>query len=110
MPKTQTLLLILILILSFAWLPSSGLWKRTTANIGCNIPAEHKFSNPALEKLQLKANEAKLFAKKNGFNDRVCFFIDMSLYSGQNRFFVYDLQRDTLLNAGLVTHGRCNNN
>ena len=30
------------------------------------------------------------------------------LPSGQNRFFVYDLKKDTLQNSGLVTHGRCN--
>jgi hypothetical protein len=32
----------------------------------------------------------------------------MSLPSGQNRFFVYDLKKDTIKNAGVVTHGRCN--
>ena len=32
----------------------------------------------------------------------------MSLHSGQNRFFVYDLKKDTIRNSGLVTHGRCN--
>src|ERR1051325_7089426 len=109
MPRTRTFLLIFLLIFSFT-LSSSGIWKRIRANIGCNIPAKHKFPKPALEKLKLKANEAKMFIRKNGFNDRVCFFVDISLYSGQSRFFVYDLQRDTLLNAGLVTHGRCNNN
>src|ERR1051325_550051 len=100
MLTTRTFLLIFLLIFSFTWLSSSGLWKRTRANIGCNIPAEHKFSKTSLEKLQMKATEAKTFIKKNGFNDRVCFFVDMSLYSGQNRFFIYDLERDTLLNAG----------
>ena len=38
----------------------------------------------------------------------ICFLLDMSLPSGQNRFFVYDLKKDTLQNSGLVTHGRCN--
>ncbi len=32
----------------------------------------------------------------------------MSLPSGQNRFFVYNLKKDTLQNSGLVTHGSCN--
>jgi hypothetical protein len=31
----------------------------------------------------------------------------MSLPSGQSRFFVYDLKKDTLQNSGLVTHGNC---
>jgi hypothetical protein len=37
-----------------------------------------------------------------------CFMADISLPSGQERFFVYDLKNDTLIRAGLVTHGRCN--
>jgi hypothetical protein len=32
----------------------------------------------------------------------------MSLPSGQNRFFAFDLRGDSVINAGLVTHGRCN--
>jgi hypothetical protein len=32
----------------------------------------------------------------------------MSIPSGQNRFFVYDMKDDSIRNAGLVTHGRCN--
>ena len=34
--------------------------------------------------------------------------INMSLPSGQNRFFIYDLKKDTIRNAGVVTHGNCN--
>ena len=32
----------------------------------------------------------------------------MSLPSGDNRFFVYDLKKDTIKNSGVVTHGNCN--
>jgi hypothetical protein len=32
----------------------------------------------------------------------------MTLPSGQNRFFIYDITKDTIRNSGLVTHGRCN--
>ena len=58
--------------------------------------------------MQLKAADAKLFVNQKGYNDAICFLVDMSLSSGQNRFFVYDLKKDTITNAGLVTHGRCN--
>jgi len=34
----------------------------------------------------------------------------MSIASGKQRFFVYDLKNDNILKAGLVTHGRCNQN
>ncbi len=33
----------------------------------------------------------------------------MQLESGKNRFFVYDLKKDTILLAGLVAHGSCDN-
>lgn len=65
-------------------------------------------TNASFKKLQSKAVEAKAFAQKNSYNTRICFLIDMSLPSNQNRFFVYDLTTDTIYNAGLVTHGRCN--
>ena len=57
-----------------------------------------------------KAAEAKLFAKKKGYNEEICFLIDMSISSGQPRFFVYNMKEDSLRQAGLVTHGRCNEN
>lgn len=62
------------------------------------------------KKVKEKANAAKAFAKQKDFNTKICFLIDMSLPSGEPRFFVYDLQRDSVINAGLVTHGRCNEN
>jgi hypothetical protein len=51
---------------------------------------------------------AKDFVHKNKYSADRCFFIDMSLPSGSPRFFVYDLKKDTVINAGLVTHGNCN--
>lgn len=60
------------------------------------------------ERLSSHAAKAKQFAKKHGFNISVCFLIDMSVNAGKNRFFVYDLSRDSIIDNGLVTHGRCN--
>lgn len=44
------------------------------------------------------------------FNNNICFMIDMNIASGKNRFFVYDIKKDSIVDAGLVTHGRCNSN
>lgn len=53
-------------------------------------------------------SEAKLFVNKNNYNKQFCFFVDMSLPSGSPRFFIFDLKKDSIVNAGLVAHGNCN--
>ena len=42
---------------------------------------------------------------KNDFNNRYCFMIDMEIASGSKRFFVFNLKDDSIVQAGLVTHG-----
>jgi hypothetical protein len=108
MLSTRTLLLFFLLLLSFSWLSSSGLWKRTRAELACNQSRHYELLPEFFEKIKLKTAEAKSFIKQKGYNNYYCFLIDMSLPSGQNRFFVYDLKKDTIRNAALVTHGRCN--
>jgi L,D-transpeptidase catalytic domain len=63
-----------------------------------------KIKKESLHLLQ-KAKEAKAFALKNSFNTQVCFLVNLSLPSGSNRFFIYDLQKDSIQKSGLVTHG-----
>jgi len=79
-------------------------------NAGNSVHSEKEYTseNATIKKLKLKSVEAISFLKKNEYNQSVCFFIDMTLPSGQNRFFVYDIVKDTIQNSGLVTHGRCN--
>ena len=45
------------------------------------------------------------YAKQKGYNTNYAFLVDMKLPSGSNRFFVYDFKKDTVVKAGLVTHG-----
>src|SRR4026207_1271183 len=33
------------------------------------------------------------YVQQKGFSTKYCFLIDMSLHSGRNRFFVYDLEQ-----------------
>lgn len=108
MLKPRSLLLIFFLLLSFTWLFSSGVWRRSRTSGGADNPKPGILSNPAFKKMQLKAHDAKFFVQLKGYNETICFLVDMSLPSGQNRLFVYDLNKDTIRNSGLVTHGRCN--
>jgi hypothetical protein len=58
------------------------------------------------EKLAAHVKEVQLFISKNPkYNDDVAFFIDMKIHSGKNRFFIYDLKNNKLIDKGLVAHG-----
>lgn len=109
MLKTQTLLFFFVIALSLAWFSSSGYWEKTIATQRGSIPEEYtSAASSARKKVQLKAAEAKAYAEVNNFNASVCFLVDMTLPSGQNRFFVYDLEKDSVHAKGLVSHGSCN--
>ena len=108
MLKPRNLIILFILILSVSWFTSSGVWKRTKAIHFSSPEKKHAIPYSHLAALKIKAEAAKTFVKTNSYNDQVCFLIDMNLPSGQNRFFIYDLKKDTIKNAGVVTHGRCN--
>ncbi len=58
-----------------------------------------------LKRLQQKAASIITYAKTNGCNTQYSFLIDMKVASGKNRFFVYNLQKDSVEVSGLVTHG-----
>jgi L,D-transpeptidase-like protein len=58
-----------------------------------------------LIRLKQKTSILAKYASDNGFNTSHCFVIDMSIASGQKRFFVYNLKKDSIEYAGLVAHG-----
>jgi hypothetical protein len=55
--------------------------------------------------LQSKATVMKKYLEHTDYNQQLCFFVDMSLPSGKKRFFVYDLEKGSILFSGLVAHG-----
>ena len=59
-----------------------------------------------MNRLKQKAEQAKDYLNNKGFNETYCFLIDMRLPSGKNRFFVYNLEADSIETAGLVAHGK----
>src|SRR5437868_12563612 len=108
MPKPNACLLALIVVSLFTWLSSSGLCEKTKKKVAAHVPAESRVTRAMTRIMQTKANEAKLFIAKHNYNSSICFLIDMSVPSGQNRFFVYDLINDSVQRSGLVAHGNCN--
>lgn len=58
------------------------------------------------EKLKSETTEIRSFLGKSPkYNSNIAFFLDMKIESGKNRFFVYDLKQNKILNKGLVGHG-----
>ncbi|MBI3139669.1 MAG: murein L,D-transpeptidase catalytic domain family protein [Sphingobacteriales bacterium] len=99
---------VLVLLAGLTWFVNSATGNNTKAPLS-GIYREKKTAAPSpdLEKLRAKAVTAKSFVHKKKYNEETCFFIDMSRPPGKNRFFIYDLKKDSLLRAGLVTHGNC---
>ena len=92
--------------ITFTWLSFSAKNEKSAGH-----PIKTAMGKPVsteFTKLQARAFKAKQFLKENSFDTSFCFLIDMSLPANRKRFFVYDLQSDTVSNAGLVTHGNCN--
>ncbi len=72
--------------------------------------------NPAVKitpeefaRLKTRAASIKQYLEANHYNSKICFLADMKMASGKKRFFVYDLQKDSILLSGLVAHGSCDN-
>jgi hypothetical protein len=100
-------LFFVIIVIAASWLSDTGIWGNGTAGISTKKIIKG-FPGPSTDiKLKEKAASARSFLLRKGYNNEVCFFIDMSLPSGQNRFFIYDLQNDSLRSKGLVAHGNC---
>src|SRR5688572_16448516 len=53
--------------------------------------------------VNLITNKVKSYALQNDLSTEYCFLVDMSLPSGRNRFFIYDLKKNSVVYAGLVS-------
>lgn len=47
----------------------------------------------------------QLVSTNSKYNKEIVFLIDMKIMSGKNRFFVYDLKNNKVIDQGLVAHG-----
>jgi hypothetical protein len=74
----------------------------TTSGFATSRTAENS------EMISRQANEIQDYAASNGCSTKICFLVDMTLPSGRNRFFVYDLEKKSIIEAALVAHGCCN--
>lgn len=59
-----------------------------------------------LQRFKKKVDSLKTFlSQKPEYNNEIAFFIDMKIKSGRNRFFIYNLKENKIVDEGLVAHG-----
>ncbi|HEY6064402.1 MAG TPA: murein L,D-transpeptidase catalytic domain family protein [Chitinophagaceae bacterium] len=107
MKLTRFLGLTFIAIIAISWFCHSSLRKKTKALYLPKKQTGYITTDKTIKKLEQKVAEVKQLVRRNGYNENICFLVDMTLPSGQNRFFIYDLKKDTVQGAGLVAHGNC---
>lgn len=74
--------------------------------IVCSSFTKNPVRIAAEEKLDKQIEEVKKIIQKNPkYNKEIAFFLDMGIMSGKNRFFVYDLKNNKIIDEGLVAHG-----
>ncbi|KQT18214.1 hypothetical protein ASG31_05655 [Chryseobacterium sp. Leaf404] len=56
-----------------------------------------------------KITELKSFIKDRNYNQDLAVFINFKIKSGKYRYFVYDLQKDKILQSAIVSHGSGSN-
>lgn len=92
----------------FWYKPKSGSTVKTNAfTLG---PDRNRGNSETIQRVKQKALLAKDFINGHDYNKKYCFLLDMRLPSGKKRFFVYDLTKDSVEIAGLVTHGSGSDN
>ena len=90
---------------------SISLVKKKAEPSKTNIPAKETEIAPIAETAPAiihLAHKIKEYAILNGYSTKFCFLVDMSLPSGRNRFFIYDLEKGSVVSAALAAHGSCN--
>jgi hypothetical protein len=104
MRLTSVLLLCLLTASAFAYFfwykPINKVEKLSTSKSVNNTVVKNNAATLAISPMGLKK-----YLKANNFNTTHCFLIDMKIESGKKRFFVYNVLKDSVEIAGLVTHG-----
>ncbi len=101
----RLLILLPVTLVSVSWFSAKNPVKKTAISTTPKSRNAAPGDNTLEDKIQDKASAAKLYVKQKGFNTNIAFLIDMSLPSGQNRFFIYDLLNDSVIASAPVAHG-----
>ncbi|AWK07556.1 hypothetical protein HYN56_23730 [Flavobacterium crocinum] len=78
----------------------------TTCVLGNNKHDGNKtFTDLETERFSQQIEAVKSMIASGSYNSKIAFFMDMRIKSGKNRFFVYDLENNKIIDEGLVANG-----
>jgi hypothetical protein len=102
-------LLAVVLTIATIVLPTYFFWYKPKFKISSPGAYNKKpeKNSEVLVKLKAKVDELNKFLEDKKYNTKTCFLIDMNIESGRNRFFVFDIEKDSIVLSGLVAHGSC---
>ena len=70
------------------------------------LKEESAITSVEIERINIRVEELRSrINNEHKYNTKIAFLIDMRVPSGKNRFFVYDLENNKILDQGLVAHG-----
>lgn len=70
------------------------------------LKKETTTTNLEIDRINSRIDEIKeMICTDSKYNTKIAFFVDMRIPSGKNRFFVYDLVNNKIIDQGLVAHG-----
>ena len=79
--------------------------------VGFFTGTKHYYKKEVMSTLEVERMNTRISEIKNmisidpKYNTKIAFLLDMKIKSGKNRFFVYDLVNNRILDEGLVAHG-----
>ncbi|WP_242661181.1 murein L,D-transpeptidase catalytic domain-containing protein [Flavobacterium johnsoniae] len=77
-----------------AFIAYKAIWKVESVN------------SETISRINSQVNQVKKLIKNDSrFNKEIAFLIDMKIPSGKNRFFIYDLKNNKIIDKGIVAHG-----
>jgi hypothetical protein len=94
----------LFTLVLFSYIYYSKAYKPVTGNTAVLLDKAER------NKLLERSETLQAYAREHGYNTKIAFMIDMKIESGRERFYVLDMNKDSVLMKGLVTHGCCNEN
>lgn len=90
MKKTVFILLFILI----AFIAYKAIWKTESVNL------------KTISRIDSQVNQVKKVIKNDSrFNKDIAFLVDMKIPSGKNRFFIYDLKNNKIIDKGIVAHG-----